>query len=142
MSKDLKAYVTAYFVAALVMLGLNSIWLTLTANRLYRPLIGALMLDGFRPAPAIAFYGLYLVGIVVFAVRPAFASRRWTSALGWGATFGFIAYGTYDLTNQATLKIWSVAITTADMTWGSLLTAVSAAAGYWAASRLTKLAGR
>jgi uncharacterized membrane protein len=142
MSDDLKAYATAYVAAALVMLGLDSIWLTLTVNRLYRPLIGDLMLDGFRPAPAIAFYGLYLVGIVVFAVRPAFASGRWPTALGWGATFGFIAYGTYDLTNQATLKIWSVAITAADMSWGSLLTAVSAAVSYWAASRLTNFAGR
>jgi uncharacterized membrane protein len=142
MSGDLKAYATAYVAAALVMLGLDSVWLTLTADKLYRPLIGDLMLDGFRPAPAIAFYGLYLVGIVVFAIRPAFASGRWPTALGWGATLGFIAYGTYDLTNQATLKIWSVAITTADMAWGSLLTAVSATAGYWAASRWTKFQGR
>jgi uncharacterized membrane protein len=142
MSEDPKAYAIAYVAAAFVMLGLDSIWLTLTANSLYRPLIGDLMLDGFRPAPAVAFYGLYLVGIVVFAIRPAFISGRWATALGWGAMFGFFAYGTYDLTNQATLKIWSTVITTADMAWGSALTALSAAAGYWAASRLTRVRGR
>jgi uncharacterized membrane protein len=120
------------------MLVLDSVWLTLTADRLYRPLIGELMLDGFRPAPAIAFYALYLVGIVVFAIRPAFATGRWTTALVSGALFGLFAYGTYDLTNQATLKTWSTTITLADMAWGSVLTAVAASAGYLAASRLTK----
>jgi uncharacterized membrane protein len=138
MSANMKAYPIAYVAAALVMLGLDSVWLTLTANRLYRPLIGELMLDGFRPAPAIAFYALYLVGIVVFAIRPAFATGRWTTALTSGALFGLLAYGTYDLTNQATLKIWSTTLTLADMAWGSVLTALAASAGYWAAARLTK----
>jgi uncharacterized membrane protein len=139
MNARTKAYPIAYAAAALVMLGLDSIWLTLTANSLYRPLIGELMLDGFRPAPAIAFYTLYLAGIVVFAIRPAFATGQWRTALVSGALFGLFAYGTYDLTNQATLKIWSTTITLADMAWGSLLTAVAASAGYLAASRLTKL---
>jgi uncharacterized membrane protein len=138
MSANMKAYPIAYVAAALVMLGLDSVWLTLTADRLYRPLIGELMLDGFRPAPAIAFYALYLVGIVVFAIRPAFATGRWTTALVSGALFGLVAYGVYDLTNQATLKIWSTTITLADMAWGSVLTALAASAGYLTASRLTK----
>ena len=138
MSGALKAYSIGYVAAALVMLGLDSIWLTLTADRLYRPLIGELMLDGFRPAPAIAFYALYLCGVVVFAVRPALATGRWTTALASGALFGLVAYGTYDLTNQATLKIWSTALTLADMAWGSILTALAAGAGYGAAARLVK----
>jgi uncharacterized membrane protein len=119
------------------MLGLDAIWLTFTANALYRPLIGDLMLDGFRPAPAIVFYVLYIGGIVVFAVRPGLAAGRWTTALLSGALFGLFAYGTYDLTNQATLKIWSTTITLADMAWGSFLSALSGAAGYLAASRVT-----
>ncbi|WP_371418320.1 DUF2177 family protein [Methylocapsa sp. S129] len=134
----MKANLIGYVAAALVMLGLDAVWLTLTANSLYRPRIGDMMLDGFRLTPAIAFYALYLCGIVVFAIRPAFASGRWTTALVSGALFGLFAYGTYDLTNQATLKIWSTTITVADMAWGAFLTAVSAAAGYLAASRLTK----
>lgn len=137
MSADMKAYASSYVAAALLMLGLDSIWLMLTANNLYRPLIGDLMLDDFRPAPAIAFYALYIGGIVVFAIRPALASGRWTTALASGALFGLFAYGTYDLTNQATLKIWSTTITVADMAWGSVLTAASATAGYLAARRLT-----
>jgi uncharacterized membrane protein len=138
MKTNAKANLIAYFVAAIVMLGLDAIWLNLTAARLYRPLIGDIMLDGFRVAPAIAFYALYLCAIVIFAIRPALATGRWTMALIYGALFGFFAYGTYDLTNQATLKIWSTTITLADMAWGSVLTAASATAGCLAAFRWAK----
>jgi uncharacterized membrane protein len=138
MKANPKEYLIAYGAAAVAMLGLDSIWLTLTANTLYRPLIGDLMLDGFRPAPAVAFYALYLCGIVFFAIRPALATGRWTTALASGALFGLFAYGTYDLTNQATLKIWSTTVTLADMAWGSVLTSASAIAGYLAAWRSTR----
>jgi uncharacterized membrane protein len=134
----LKPYLAAYIAAAVGMLALDSIWLTLTAKTLYRPLLGDLMLDGFRVAPAIAFYALYLCGLVIFAVRPALAARRWTAALVAGALFGLCAYGTYDLTNQATLKIWSTTITLADMAWGATLSAIAASLGYAAASRVAK----
>jgi uncharacterized membrane protein len=134
-----KANAIGYLAAALVMLCLDALWLSLTANILYLPLIGDLMLDGFRPAPAIAFYFLYLCAIVIFAIRPAFSTRRWTTAMGYGALFGLFAYGTYDLTNQATLKSWPTALSLADMTWGCVLTAISATAGYLTASKLTNI---
>ena len=138
MNAGVKANLTGYAAAALVMLGLDAIWLTLTADRLYRPLTGDMMLDGFRAAPAIAFYALYVCAIVIFAIRPALKTGRWTTALVNGALFGLFAYATYDLTNQATLKIWSTTITVADMAWGCVLTAVSATSGYLAASVLTR----
>jgi uncharacterized membrane protein len=134
----MKTSIIAYIGAAVVMLALDAVWLTLTANSLYRPLIGELMLDGFRPVPAFAFYALYLCGVVIFAIRPALARGRWTTALALGALFGFFAYATYDLTNQATLKIWATAITLADMAWGSVLTALTATGGYLAAARWAK----
>src|SRR5450756_214205 len=100
------AYLIGYGVAAIVMLALDAAWLTLTANSFYRPLLGGIMLDGFRPAPAAAFYVLYLCGIVIFALHPAFATGKWTTAAFFGALFGLIAYATYDLPNQETLKTW------------------------------------
>lgn len=138
MNAKARAYLVAYAAAAIVTLGLDAIWLTLTADRLYRPLVGALMLDGFRPAPAAVFYALYACGIVVFAVRPALATRRWRTALGYGALFGLCAYGTYDLTNEATLKTWPAIVTLADMAWGCFLTAASAAGAFLAAAAVTK----
>ena len=44
---------------------------------------------------------------VIFAVLPGLAEGGWTKALLWGGLFGLFAYGTYDLTNLATLKNWS-----------------------------------
>ncbi len=136
----MKANLIAYIGAALATLGLDAIWLGTMANRLYRPIIGDMMLDGFRPVPALAFYLLYVLGLVIFAIQPAFATGRWTTALSSGALFGFFAYATYDLTNQATLKNWATTLTLADMAWGTLLSALAASAGYWAATRLSEIA--
>ena len=123
----------AYLSTAVVFLALDAVWLGTMADRLYRPAIGHLMADRFSLAPAVLFYVLYVAGVVVFAVMPALASGRWTTALGQGALLGLLAYATYDLTNQATLKDWSWTVTIADLCWGTFVTAVSAAA----AARIT-----
>lgn len=131
----MRTMLIAYVAAALAMLCLDAVWLTLAADRLYRPLLGDMILPTFRLAPAILFYVLYVAGAVFFAVRPALAAGRWAVAAGNGALLGFFCYATYDLTNQATLKTWSTTVTIFDMGWGTLLTACTATAGYLAASR-------
>jgi uncharacterized membrane protein len=138
MNASASAYLIGYGVAAVVMLALDAVWLTTMADRFYRPLLGEMMLNGFRPAPAIVFYTLYVGGITVFALHPAFAASQWTTAAVHGALLGLFAYATYDLTNQATLKTWSTLVTLVDMAWGCFLTAVAATAGYLAAAALTK----
>ena len=64
--------------------------------------------------------------MVVLAIQPALANGDWKTAMVRGAVLGLVAYGTYDLTNMATLKQWSVKITLIDMAWGSFVTAVTA----------------
>ena len=126
----MKTYGIAYVATSLVFLAIDAIWLTVAAQRLYRPLMGDMLVDGFRLAPAVLFYLVYIVGIVVFAILPALASDRWTTATSFGAFLGLFAYATYDLTNQATLKNWPVMVTVADLCWGTFLTAVAATAGF------------
>jgi len=132
-----RKFLLAYATAALVFLALDAAWLTATADRLYRPLLGPLMLERFAIVPAALFYTLYLAGVVVFAVAPALARGRSAAALAYGAFFGLVAYATYDLTNQATLRDWPWRVTIADLCWGTCATAVAAAAsafltaGYW-----------
>jgi len=123
----------AYVVTGIVFLGLDAVWLSLAASRLYRPRLGPLLLDGFNVAPAAAFYLIYMAGILVFAVSPALATGRWTTALTRGALLGLTAYATYDLTNQATLRGWSSAVTIADLCWGTVVTGVAASIGFIAA---------
>lgn len=115
------------------MLVLDSVWLTLAVDRLYRPNIGHLLRDdGFLLSAAVAFYLLYLSGVMVLAQLPA---RHWFGAAWRGAVFGLCAYGTYDLTNQATLRDWPWLVTSFDLVWGTALTAVVAAGGHALASR-------
>ena len=82
------------------------------------------------------FYLLYVAGLLVFAILPGLRARRGRTAAALGALLGLLAYGTYDLSNYATLRDWPLGLTAIDMTWGAVLSAVSATAGYLAASRL------
>ncbi|MFZ2031398.1 MAG: DUF2177 family protein [Vitreimonas sp.] len=127
--------VVAWIATAIVFVGLDAIWLTQVAPRLAPPRIGELLANTVRPVPAIAFYLIYLTGIVVLAVLPVEQGSA-QRVLTRGAILGFVAYATYDLTNQATMRVWSTTITLADLAWGTTITAVAALAGYIAASRI------
>jgi uncharacterized membrane protein len=124
-------YLVAYVADLIVFAGLDFIWLSTMGPRLYRPYLGNMMLD--RPVwwAAISFYLLYVAGVVFFAIAPALRSESWSQALLLGALLGFIAYMTYDLTNMATLRNWSVAVTVGDMAWGAVATGISATAAYF-----------
>lgn len=121
----------AYIATALVFGALDAIWLTKVGPKLYRPEIGELLMDGWRPAPALIFYALYILGIQIFAVQPALAAGRWQVAAQYGALFGFFCYMTYDLTNQATMRVWSTKVTLMDIAWGTVATGIAAGAAAW-----------
>ena len=123
-------YAVAYVTTLIVFLAIDAVWLMTMSQRLYRRYIGDILVDSFNPAPAALFYLMYIAGIVVFATAPAFSSGRWTTAAINGALFGFFAYATYDLTNQATIRGWPTIITVADICWGSLLSAMAATVGF------------
>ena len=130
-------HLVAYLGAAATFAVLDAIWLTVAGSRLYRPALAPLLADGFRLAPAIAFYVLYVAGIVIFAVAPAMRTGQWTTAALMGGLFGFFCYATYDLTNQATLKLWPLKVTLIDISWGTVLTATSATVAWLVVRRFT-----
>jgi uncharacterized membrane protein len=132
----MKTYLAAYSFTLIAFLVIDFIWLSTMASRLYRPAIGDLLAENFRLAPAIVFYLIYAAGLTFFAVRPALISGEWTTALLYGAAVGFMAYATYDLTNQATLKNWSTTLTVADLLWGTFVSAAAAIIGYLVTVRL------
>jgi uncharacterized membrane protein len=123
----MKSYLFAYFITLVILVGADLVWLGRMGDAVYRPVMGDLALSGFRVGPAIAFYLIYVAGVVYFAVAPALAGGGAFAAAVNGAFFGFCAYGTYDLTNQATLRNWSTALSAIDMGWGTALTSASAA---------------
>src|SRR3954465_4677827 len=114
---------TGYLAAALVMGVLDFVWLRMMVDPVYQPAIGPVLAEKPNMTAAVSFYLVYLVGVTIFAIRPALASSDWRTGLVYGALFGFFAYATYDLTNMATLKVWSLKITLIDMAWGTILTA-------------------
>lgn len=126
-------YIVAYIATGVSFALIDSVWLRTMYERLYKPEIGDLMYEGgFRLGPAIAFYLFYILGMMIFAVGPALHSGKWQTALLWGALLGFFCYMTYDLTNYATLKVWSTKVTVLDIIWGTILTGSASLAGWWA----------
>jgi uncharacterized membrane protein len=123
-------YLAAYGAALLAYVGLDFTFLTIVARTLYQRELGPLLAPQPQIAPAVAFYLLYVAGVVLFVVSPALARGRWSRAVIHGAVFGLVAYATYDLTNLATLMGFSPVITAVDMTWGAVATAIVALAGY------------
>ena len=131
-------WIVAYAAAGLSFGALDALWLNWAGKNLYRPALGDLLAPSFRPAPAIAFYLLYVAALVWFAVRAGHAGEVGGgigTAMLNGALLGAICYATYDLTNQATMKVWPVHVTLIDIAWGAFASAVAAGVGCWAASR-------
>lgn len=125
-----------FFCTALWLLVVDGIWLTSMIS-VYRTYLGEILHDGVRLIPAIIFYLLYIGGILWFAILPSIDNGGWQNAALNGALLGLLAYGTYDLTNQATLKTWPTFITLMDICWGSFLTSTSAIVGTLAAQAMT-----
>jgi uncharacterized membrane protein len=128
-------YVVGYLATGIAFALIDSVWLRTMYTRLYQPEIGEMMMKGgFRLGPAVVFYLLYILGMMVFAVGPALQSGKWQTALLYGALLGFFCYMTYDLTNHATLKVWSTKVTVFDIIWGTFLTGTASLAGWWVTS--------
>lgn len=128
----------AYAAALVAVVAADFLWLGYLARGFYAAEIGTLLLPTPNWAAAAAFYLLYPAGIAIFAVRPHDVAGSSARALGRGALFGLFAYGTYDLSNLATLAGWSLRVTIVDMLWGMAVSALAAAAGYWASAGITR----
>ncbi len=111
---------------------LDFIWLGFVAKKLYYGEMGKILLEKPNMGPALAFYVIYVIGVILLVVNPALEKDSWQHAFGYGALLGFVAYATYDLTNLATLKGFSSKIVVIDLIWGTLLTAVVATGAFWA----------
>lgn len=125
-------YILAYVGTGITFAAFDAVWLTTMTDRFYKPLLGSLLAPVPDMRAAVVFYLISIFGTVFFAVHPALKTGSWHRATLNGAILGFVAYATYDLTNQATLAGWSTQMTVVDMGWGTVLTAASATGGYFA----------
>ena len=121
-------FTLVYLAVFVTMVVIDVVWLRVIAVQWYADGMGPLLTDSPNLFAAAAFYLLFPVGLVIFAVMPGETSSLLKVAT-MGALFGFFAYATYDLTALAVIKNWPVGLTLLDMAWGTLVSAVSAAAG-------------
>ncbi len=127
--------VFTYLSVAVTFVGIDMIWLRVMSEKLYKPVLGEILLPQPNLLAATFFYIIYPIGLLIFAVLPAQAQDSSLRAFASGLMFGCFTYATYDLTNQATLRNWSTTLTIADIAWGSSLAGVSAWLGYLTAQK-------
>ena len=131
-----KTLVVASLTSLVLLVAVDFVWLSNAVNFLYRPKLGALLAEKPVLWAAVAFYLLYGVGMSLLVIRPALAEGGMFTAAWTGALLGLVAYGTYDLTNQTTLKGWSITVTVVDMAWGAFVTAAACAVGVWVSEKV------
>ena len=130
-------YAVVYLAIFLTMFIIDMVWLGVIAKATYANAMGPLLSPDPNLWAAGAFYLMFPLGLLIFAVVPQADSPVWKAAL-MGALFGFFAYSTYDLTNLAVVKGWPLALTFIDMAWGTLVSGVAATAGRCAFAYLNK----
>lgn len=130
MKTESRALVAASIASLLTFVVLDAAWLSLVAIDLFRKQLGPIL----RPAPMVsaivAFYAIYVAGLVALAVRPALSSNSWWTAARLGAVLGLTAYATFDLTNLAVIERWTIGLAFIDITWGVTASTVAALAGF------------
>jgi len=119
-------YAVLYLATLIVLVPVDFLFLGIFAKGFFTSQVGD-MLGEIRLAPAVLFYLLYVVGIVVFVSGPAGAT--WQSTLLYGALFGFFCYATFELTSLSLLKHWTWPVVVLDVSWGMVVTALSSTAG-------------
>jgi uncharacterized membrane protein len=124
-------FIKTYCLTFLVFLAVDFIWLGLIAKRFYDQYLGHFLREQVNWPAAFLFYLLFVLGIMVFVVLPAFKANAWTQALLYGMLFGLVTYATFDLTNLALLKGWPTVIVVVDILWGMCLSSAVSTAGYF-----------
>ena len=126
-----------YFTALVIFLSIDMLWLGVFAKKFYAQQIGFLLTGDVNWIAAIAFYLVFIAGLVVFVITPAIEKQSWQNALMFGTFFGLVTYATYDLTNLATIKNWPLTVTIVDLLWGTCLCASVSFITYHMSSRLS-----
>lgn len=107
---------------------LDGVWLGVVATGTYERAFGPLLADPVSVPAAVAFYGIYTLGVTHFATAPGLRTRSIRTAALQGAALGVVAYAAFDLTSLAVIEDYPARIVPLDMAWGTLATSVAAAA--------------
>jgi uncharacterized membrane protein len=123
----MRSWLVQYAVATAVFCVLDLVWLGVVAQPVYDALLGDLLRASPNVAAAVAFYALFIAGLVVFVIQPCLVAGSWRRAAALGAFFGLVTYATWDLTSLAVLQDFPAALVPIDLAWGALLAATVSA---------------
>lgn len=137
----MKRYAVTYVATLLAFGAIDAVWLGLVAAPIYKRSLGPLMLDQFRMAPAIAFYLIQILGMMVFVVPRVAGSEGLLRVAMFGALYGFFTYATFDLTNYALLRPWTLFLAATDIGWGCVLSAAASVIGVAGANAALRALG-
>jgi uncharacterized membrane protein len=127
----MKIFLSLWTISLFLMVALDFIWFNLMLEKFYKPYIGHIISGEFNYLVAAIFYLLYSAGLTYLITFPALESNYMFSKVALnGFVLGIIAYGAYDLTNQATIKNWPLIVTIVDMSWGGFVTSVTGSFAY------------
>ncbi len=132
----MKIILLSTFIASIIFLVIDIIWLSIAVKSFYRPNLGSLLLDNPVIWAAVLFYLMYIFGMAVVIIEPSMQQDNVTKSIFKAFVFGLVAYGTYNLTNMATIKGWSTNVVYVDMIWGGILTAFSSHFGIYFAKKI------
>ena len=125
--RTMLGWIAVWAIAAVIMIAIDMVWLMRVGRGFYMQEIGDILLEKPNLPAASAFYVLYSIGVVVIVIAPALEAQSAMRALLYGLIFGLVAYGTYDLTNLAVMKGFTIKIALIDMIWGGLITGFTSA---------------
>ncbi|WP_373505614.1 DUF2177 family protein [Aestuariivirga sp.] len=115
-------WILLWIIAAVIFLAIDMVWLLWLGRSIYVTEIGELLRQPPNMGAAGAFYVLYVTGLMIMVIWPAFQSQSVSQAVMYGALLGLVAYGTYDLTNLAVMKGFTTKIAIIDLAWGTFVT--------------------
>lgn len=126
--------IALYGITTCIFLILDFIGIRFLIRPVFDRNVGHLLADPLRLGPAAIFYLAYVAGLVWMVSWPALRANDPVQALIGGMVLGLLCYGTYEMTNYATLAAWSWEQVIIDGLWGTFLTGFCAWAGVAAMS--------
>lgn len=129
--------IITYLITLVAFVAIDMVWLVWLARATYVAEIGDLLRKQPNFAAALAFYLVFAAGLIFFAVSPGLKSGSLFQTMALAAALGFVAYGTYDLTNLSVMNGFGVKIAIIDLLWGTCLSAITSAVAYLLVSKFT-----
>ena len=127
-------FAVVYFSMLIIYVIVDFIWITTFMQPYFTANLGHLLRESVSTSFLITygsmFFIFYVLGLYWFGVKAGIVSNSAITATLSGGFLGFLAYGTYGLTNYIFLKGYPLSVTILDISWGSFLGGAVSLCGY------------